>query len=111
MRGLYRAAAPALCLTAALTFSTPLAADDTIARWVDADGVTHFGNLQFAPQHATRISMAPVNGMDVPEQVPDTSSAGGPVWTVIDRQPPQNRIGWRSKSQGPASGHISPSQR
>jgi hypothetical protein len=111
MKGFHRAPACALCLAAALTVSAPLTADDTIARWVDEDGNTHFGNLQFAPRNATRVSMAPVNVMDVPEEAPPSTGARGPVWTVIDRQPRQNKIGWRSKGEGPNRGHISPSQR
>ncbi len=109
MTGLDRASV--LCFAAALAVSTPLAADESIARWVDADGVTQFGNVQFAPDDATRLSMAPTNGMDVPEALPRSSSARGPVWTVINRQPRQNRVGWRSKGEGPKYGHVSPSQR
>ena len=111
MRRSHRAAASALCLTAMLAVSAPLAADETIARWVDDEGTTHFGNLQFAPSNATLVSTAPANGMDVPAQTPGSSAARGPVWTVIDRAPRQNRIGWRSKGDGPNSGLISPSQR
>jgi hypothetical protein len=98
----------ALCLMAGL--GTAQAADDKIARWTDEDGITHFSDVQFAPASAARVDVTPTNGMTAPTDVP-TSTSTGPVWTVIDQAPRQNKVGWRSKSQGPRSGHISPSRR
>jgi hypothetical protein len=95
-----------LCLMAASGM-----ADDSVARWVDSNGVTHFGSPQFAPADAARVPVNPANGMAAPAQVPATSGSSGTVWTVIDLPPRQNRVGWRSKGDGPNNGPISPSQR
>jgi hypothetical protein len=89
---------------------TAHAAEDKIATWTDADGTTHFGDAQFAPPTATAVEVTPVNGMTAPEEVSNRSSQG-PVWTVIDQAPKQNKVGWRSKGAGPQSGHVSRSQR
>ncbi len=50
-------------------------ADSHIATWVDENGVTHFGNTQFAPSNAESVEVAPANGMDVPAAVPRSSSS------------------------------------
>ncbi len=97
-----------LCLMAVL--GAAHANDDRIARWVDADGVTHFGDASIAPVEATEVQVVATNGMDNPGDV-DLGSSRGPVWTVIDPAPKQNKKGWRSKGEKPKSGPISPSQR
>lgn len=103
-------AALALCLMAAL--GTAQAADDRIARWTAADGITHFGDAQFAPATATEVNLTPTNGMSAPIGAPTGSRHNnGPSWTVIDLAPKQNRIGWRLKSQGPRSGPVSAPRR
>lgn len=99
----------ALCLTAVL--GSAHAADQKVAKWVDSNGVTHFGDVQFAPATAVQLDLAPTNGMSVPANVPASGYRSGPVWTVIDQAPKQNRIGWRSSGQAPKSGPISPSHR
>ncbi len=87
-------------------------ADDVkIATWTDANGVVHFGDTRFAPASAVEVEVAPANGMTVPAVASTGSTARGPVWTVIDQAPKQNKHGWRSKGDGPKYGHISPSQR
>ena len=98
----------ALCLMAVV--GNAHAAEAKIAKWTDADGTTHFGDAQFAPPTATEVKVTEANGMTAPEEVP-TRSSQGPVWTVIDQAPKQNKIGWRSKGAGPQSGPVSPSQR
>ena len=52
---------------------TPLSFAQGVARWVDANGVTHFGDPQFASATATMIEIGPTNGMDVPSAVPQLS--------------------------------------
>jgi hypothetical protein len=37
-----------------------------IAHWVDENGVSHFGNPQFAPAQHTRLRVGPTNSMDRP---------------------------------------------
>jgi hypothetical protein len=109
---MHRLGALTLGLMAASAICAPLAADESIVRWVDAEGVTHYGNAQLAPANATAVSLAPANGMVAPTGGVSTQSrSSGPVWTVIDRQPKQNRIGWRTKGEGPNSGPVSPPQR
>lgn len=99
----------ALCLIAVT--GTVQASDDKIARWKDANGVTQFGDASSAPAGASEVRVEPANSMDVPQGAPDSRSSSGPVWTVIDQAPKNNRVGWRSKGQRTASGPISPSQR
>ena len=98
-----------LCLTAVL--GAAHANDETIARWVDDQGVTHFGDASIAPAEAIEVQVAATNGMDTPSDVALSNRSSGPVWTLIDQAPKQNKIGWRSKGTGPQRGHISPSQR
>ena len=100
----------ATCLLAVLSAYVN-AADDRIATWTDAEGVTHFGDPGTAPVDASEVLVAPTNGMDAPAQTVQSRSSNGPVWTVIDQPEKNNRIGWRAKGQRPASGHVSPSQR
>jgi len=111
MRGMQHVRALALCLMTASGICTPLAADESIVRWVDAQGAIHYGNALAAPTHATPVSLAPANGMVAPSEVPQSSRKAGPVWTVIDLPPKQNPTGWRGKGEGPNSGPVSPSQR
>lgn len=98
-----------LCLMAVL--GSAHASDDGIARWVDNEGVTHFGDARIAPAQAIEVEVAATNGMDAPANVSAGRRSQGPVWTVIDQAPKQNKVDWRSKGQGPENGHISPSQR
>ena len=82
-----------LCATSAM-------ATDVVT-WTDADGVTHFGNAQFAPAgKGARVDMQPANGMDVP----DASSVknrvtGQPNITVLDRKVVKNPRGFRGFSK------------
>lgn len=94
----------ALCLMAVL--GNTHAADNRIAKWTDSDGVIHFSDTQFAPPTATEVNVAPANGMAAPAAQASSSPGGGPVWTVIGAAQKQNRIGWRSKGDGPKNGPI-----
>ena len=91
-----------------LSTAVPATAGD-IVRWMDADGVTHFGNPQFGPSHAEQVEVAPANGMDVPEGVTTSSSRGGPVLVKIDKKPNRQVIGFRgyqwTLSQNPRRHH------
>lgn len=67
-----------------------------IARWVDAEGVTHFGNPQFAPgdsREVTLVDVQPANHMVVPE-VSTAPSAHGRV-VVIKKKGKSNPRGWQ----------------
>jgi hypothetical protein len=98
-----------LCLMAVI--GAAHANDNNIVRWVDDQGVTHFGDARIGPAEATEVQVAATNGMDKPSGVASSSKRNGPVWTVIDQAPKQNKNGWRSKGAGPRSGPIAPSQR
>lgn len=95
-----------LILTAALS-GAQTAAAETIARWVDAEGVIHFGDVLLAPPHAELKEVGPANAMDPPQTQPTSRSAGGPTWSLIDLPPKQNPKGWRSKGEGARHGPIS----
>ena len=87
--------------------ATGAMAEESIASWVDDQGVTHFGNRQFAPDNAKMLEVADTNRMDIPKNVPaDTSN--GPTWSVIEQAPKQNKKGWRSKGDGPRYGPVTP---
>ena len=94
-----------------LGFGSGTALGEEVARWVDDQGVTHFGNTQFAPEDASLLKVKPANGMDVPLNLSSKPAVGGPTWTVIDKAPKQNKKGWRSKGEGPQNGPVSPSHR
>lgn len=96
-----------------LTVSAAGATADTgaIARWVDADGVTHFANRQFAPPDADMIEVGRANGMDAPATGGATRSVGGPQWTKLTLPPKQNRKGWRSRGESLYTGRKHQSNR
>ena len=74
----------------------PFAArSDEIATWVDADGVTHFGNPQFAPDDARAVEVRPANGMVVPQTPHARPQQGGPSVVVLDKEPNRELVGWR----------------
>lgn len=83
-------------------------AGETVARWVDADGTTHYGNVQFAPTHAELEVVKPANSMDAPKVQPASSASTGPTWSLITLPPKQNPKGWRSKGDGVENGPINP---
>lgn len=89
-----------------MTFSTGAAADESVASWVDDQGLTHFGNTQLAPDDATTFKVAVTNSMDVPKNVPSLNKGTGPIWTVIEQPPKQNKKGWRNKGDRPRNGYI-----
>ena len=90
---------PLLLVAGALllaTFSTNGQAGD-IARWVDENGVTHFGNPQFAPgapEDVMLVKVQPANRMVVPTAVPESHRAAGRI-TVVKKKAKSNPRGWR----------------
>ena len=95
-----------LVLSLLLAAAASAAADETVARWIDADGTTHYGDVQFAPSHADLQSVGPANGMDVPVVQTGVPVSSGPSWSLINLPPKKNPIGWRSKGDGPNNGPI-----
>ena len=89
-----------------LLWTTHVEARETVARWVDADGVTHYGNVQFAPTHAVLEVVGPANAMDAPEVQNAPPAANGPAWSLISRPPKQNPKGWRARGDGVQNGPI-----
>lgn len=85
-----------LCSLAFCTLfvASAVAANDVV-KWVDADGVTHFGNAQFAPPGtAEAVELHPANGMDVPE-VPAVESPKRFQTVVLKRKKRTNPRGFR----------------
>lgn len=85
-----------LIAAAAIALGGATAHAGEIARWVDADGVTHFGNPQFAPHNAEPVTVDPANGMAVPTAAPASSDGGrGPAVVVLEKKANRQTIGWR----------------
>ncbi len=83
-----------LLLGALLGFSVAASAGE-IVRWVDADGVVHFGDRQAAPaQGAETITVRNTNGMDVP-QAPVRLPHNASQVVKLDRGNLENKKGWR----------------
>ncbi|MCP5178782.1 MAG: DUF4124 domain-containing protein [Pseudomonadales bacterium] len=82
-----------LVLTAVLSTGHTQAGE--ILRWVDAEGVTHFGDRNSAPtQGADVIDVRKANGMDAP----DTDvlvSQNSPRVMTLSRPELRNQEGWR----------------
>ncbi|MCR9262170.1 MAG: DUF4124 domain-containing protein [Pseudomonadaceae bacterium] len=88
---------------------SPVAYAGEVATWVDNNGVTHFGNPQFAPPgEAESVSVKPANGMDVVETNGNRrSSSSGPSVSVLKRTRVENPRGFRGfdqRSPGSRSG-------
>ena len=89
-------------LLIALVLCAPVYAQQSIAgevvKWVDEDGVTHFGNAQFAPAgggEAVKIERA--NGMAVPKLgiLNKQEKRTRMNVTVLERSDLENPRGWR----------------
>ena len=86
---------PIYLLAAGITLLVSSAWAADIAHWVDRDGVTHFGDPQFAPPgEATLITVNPANGMLKPEPGPVYPN-GSPRMLKITKAAKQNKRGWR----------------
>ena len=95
-----------------LGISLSALADERIVRWVDADGITHFSDGQFAPAGAARVEIKPTNQMDAPVYTSHSRSqpkGRGPSVSVISLAPKQNVKGWRPRRESLYTGrkHVS----
>jgi len=82
----------------------PAMASGDIVRWVDDQGVTHFGNPQFAPANAHEpVEVKAANGMVVPTSVRSRSGSrsSGPNVVTLDRTRLENRRGFRGYASRP----------
>ena len=93
----------ALCASSMSTLSFA----DEVVRWVDEDGVTHFGNAQFAPAGSgEKITLANANAMDVPDLgILHRSNARKPMKvTMLERTKMKNPRGWRGYNRRSSAG-------
>jgi len=78
--------------------SANIALANDVVTWQDDNGVTHFGNAQFAPAgQGDEVRLQPANAMQVPDlAVLQTSqSSRGPAVMTLDRPVVQNPRGFR----------------
>ena len=69
-----------------------------ISKWVDENGVTHFGNAQFAPAGGGEtVAIEPANGMDVPDMaiLKKREQSRSVNVRVLQRGKMKNPRGWR----------------
>ena len=69
-----------------------------VVKWVDENGVTHFGNAQFAPPGSGQaVTIEHANAMDAPDVgiLSRRESRSRPNVTVLERSKMQNPRGWR----------------
>lgn len=99
-----------MTLLVLISATSAVADAEPIARWVDEDGITHFGDRQFAPSTAETIEISRPNGMAVPE-TSGVGSSNGPRWTKLTLPPKQNRKGWRSRGASTYGGRKHQSNR
>jgi hypothetical protein len=80
-------------------------ADSNIVKWVDDQGVTHFGNRQFAPpERHDAVTVKAVNGMAVPESTGASGSYGsGPRVITLARSKLKNKRGFRGYGSRPSA--------
>ena len=71
---------------------------DEVVTWTDANGVTHFGNAQFAPAgKGQAVDIKPANAMDAPDtsKVRGSRHNQGPSVVTLDRPLVKNPRGFR----------------
>lgn len=88
----------AIAVACALCLPLFASAAEKVSMWVDENGVTHFSNRQFAPEHAEEVTIEKTNAMDVPEPATESASSassGSGRWSKIDLPPKQNPKGRR----------------
>lgn len=90
-----------LLIVAAASAAALPAIGAEVVRWVDADGVTHFGERQFAPSEHTPVDIAPANGM-VPAQYPGGRTESGPTVIHLERPSMENKRGFRGFDNRPS---------
>ena len=87
-----------LLLALCLPVLSSAAVDGEVVEWLDAQGVRHFANAQFAPAGKGRaVVLHPTNGMDVPDtRILNRVPARKMMNIVkIDSRPKSNPRGWR----------------
>ena len=95
-------------LALALLVACGSASADEIVRWVDENGVTHFSNPHLAQSEAaTRVNVAPANGMAV-ARYSEASRSTGPSVSVIPRHRVENKRGFRGYDRRPKSNRSGP---
>jgi len=80
-------------VAAAIAGAFPAIAGEVV-RWVDENGVTHFGEPQFAPAEHTPVDIAPANGM-VPARYSGGAADRGPTFIHLERPRMENKRGFR----------------
>jgi len=102
----------AIAVAAMLITASSFATEPAIARWVDADGVTHFGNPQFAPpQSHSTVAVNPTNTMAVPAKVVRDPDGAGPAVFTLDRSKFTNKRGFRGYHSRPSANQNRRSRR
>lgn len=90
-------------LTILLASAAGAGTQSQIVTWVDAEGITHFGDPQFAPpeQHKA-VSVNPTNAMVVPDAPAGKTATrrGGSVVT-LERTKLKNKKGFRGYAARP----------
>ena len=87
-----------MCIAFSTLWFAPSALAGDVVKWVDANGVTHFGNAQFAPEEgAEQVELQEANAMDAPDtgvlrHKPSARPLNG---VVVERQQVKNPRGWR----------------
>lgn len=76
-------------------------ANADIVRWVDAKGVTHFGNRMFAPPDHAPVTVAPTNGMEPAYHSGQQARRGGPAVVNLSRTRMENKRGFRGFASRP----------
>jgi hypothetical protein len=75
--------------------TVPVAAGADVVSWVDADGVTHFGDRMFAPAEHAVVDVKPVNGMEPASYGVAQRSQRGPAVVNLSRTHIKNKRGFR----------------
>ena len=86
-----------LLFVALVAFVGAAAQAAEIAKWVDEDGVTHFGNPQFAPPaDSEKITVQDANAMEVPDASGFTRSRSNHrPYVYLKKASKKNKRGWR----------------
>lgn len=76
---------------------------NSVVTWVDDDGVTHFGNPQFAPSSgANEVQLQRANGMQVPKGAESISvRKGGSRVVTLNKAARKNKRGFRGYNARP----------
>lgn len=91
------------CLMILFAASSASAGAD-IVRWVDAKGVTHFGNRMLAPPDHTTVQVKPTNGMVPAYHSGQQARRGGPAVVNLSRTRMENKRGFRGFASRPQRG-------